>query len=160
MGSAADALYSAQGVTLDEETLMIDKKEELQGCLHYCPFDGDKDGPDCILRDSLVVSRKAHPQCIECLQPIPENTVNRVLVILDNHKVLTGRYCQACCEAMLSWVRDDNPKPLEERWELRDDSLSCPLGRPPAPPGASAEKAAVATVSGSARHRIITAISR
>jgi hypothetical protein len=87
-------------------------------CLSYHPFEGDRDSDITVFSDRMIVARKAH-RCQICGGPIAADERHRARTERDNDDqvVATFRFCGLCCEAMVKalYDPDDVGKAIEER---------------------------------------------
>jgi len=85
--------------------------------LAYDPWEGDRDSDARTLRDKMVVTRKPHV-CAICFESIPIGARVRAQTqqSTEERKVMTFRFCEACCAAMA--VAADDWEPINERTAL------------------------------------------
>lgn len=84
--------------------------------LAYDPFSGDFEGGgdrDRLLKDKMVTARK-EATCHICRETIKPKDRVRTIVEVYGNKLMSFKFCTACCEAMaLSW--EDDGEAIEGR---------------------------------------------
>lgn len=91
--------------------------------LAYDPFEGDFGSPgDITLRDKIVKARKSG-ECHHCGHEIQPGYFARSMTAIFDGKLMSWRWCQACCEAMaLSW--EDGGEAICARYALNREAIS------------------------------------
>lgn len=77
--------------------------------LAYDPWASDES--DCLtLRDKMLITRTVHT-CAICFEAIPVGALIRAQTQLNREiqRVMTFRFCPACCRAMSIAWKDDRP---------------------------------------------------
>jgi hypothetical protein len=92
-----------------------------RACLQVNPFDGDFGSPgDRVLKDKIGTARKGG-MCGMCRQEIQPGERVRLLAAIFDGRMMSYRWCSACCAAMaVSW--HDEGRTLEARVRLGDES--------------------------------------
>jgi hypothetical protein len=88
----------------------ITTTRSLMDALSYDPFAGDMGSPgDRIIEDKIVICRKSR-KCENCKEAMKVGSILRTLLAKFNGKMSRYTWCEACCRAMISDVRNDTNK--------------------------------------------------
>jgi hypothetical protein len=96
---------------------------DVASILAYDPFSDDFGEGEVTVTDGLVVARKQHNNaCFNCGRTIGRGEVHRRIVEFSRaNGWLTTRFCNACCHAMVQFVRG-NFAPMDQRTAMMKTS--------------------------------------
>lgn len=98
-------------------------KSKYASVMRWYPFGTDEPHTgDRALSDDIVVCAKPS-QCSLCHNQTVPRTVNRVRSDIYAGEIATYRWCQECCDAMLSLCECGDEEPLQERYRVGEANL-------------------------------------